>query len=63
MARGYRLRSKASMALCLACDGPIEGPLAELGSLRCADCRAEARALEARLVRKLRRSPFRPRSR
>jgi hypothetical protein len=54
--RGLRLRSRSGQALCLACDDPIQGPLAELGSLRCADCRSERRALEVALVRKLSRS-------
>jgi hypothetical protein len=61
VARGFRLRTRSGPALCLACDGPIQGPLAELGSLRCADCRAERRALEAELVRKLSRGRPKPR--
>ena len=35
---------------CLACGGPVEVPLAQLGSLRCQDCRGEQRSLDRAFV-------------
>jgi len=35
---------------CLACGGPLEMPLAQLGSLRCLDCRGNRASLDAMLV-------------
>jgi hypothetical protein len=35
---------------CLACNGPVEKPLAALGSLRCRACRESDAPLDAALV-------------
>jgi hypothetical protein len=45
---------------CLACGGEIEPALLRVGSVRCLDCRATNRVLDAKLVEAKRpRSPVR----
>ena len=43
---------------CLACGDEIEVPLAQLGSLRCQECRDDQRALDPALIDPTRRKPL-----